>query len=986
MPEPLVRLKDRVEQLGNHNRKFLLTIAAHKGKLVERLEASGKADRVHLWTPAHEASAEMETIGALGKDLGEKLSFLSCYYALQVLNMNLRAVDVLVMNLASAPDRLGVYKEFMKRVGLEFRKLTTAYMDALLNLFLPAGERSQFVICGVGTRADQDDIDVGIIDDGGPKRSPLNQAIGQISSEMFKRASPLHFYLSEHVGAPGYSASIAEYNHLLDKEIQDFIIISEMLGAARILGSEELFGQFQQGVTSRYYYQPGGNNKYHEGYLRGILGEVRSLHLRKMKEDSINPKDDGLRLIKGLISVGKVIFGVKKVNNWEILEALTQKNPARAWVYQNLDRALTFLEIFRYLYQLFVAQEEEIFLGDDQTAPDLQRIAEIMGYQDVGVIRARDHLLIHYYENVAMAKDTIGVLFQDAAEHLKTISIFAPMLDKGRLKESGKKKGVNLAVDFGGQLRFFRGTKFWDDVLEAFGEKDGQLLVRFLDDFNALGATERKRIIRRYIEWGSYSFYALLSLLVILHKNRKRFSSTPLFRDLNGIFLRTMSDHPNTIQKLTRVFNQYPQLIHDYLTAIPEEEQQAFAGLLRGKIWEPEVAGLRDKMVHLCEFHYANSRYFKRFFLRVIERYPEYLKHLDDPWKLAHLADGILANIENIRSFAGKKEEVGDYYDLAFLRVGLQTLKGALIHETNAAFTEFSDNYLQTLFDICKQEVDLGQPSGITTDDLLAIYVAGGHAREQAYDDDYDIVFILNSDDPDILKYTTKIVTKMNTEIIKRGILPHYRFVQHFGNYVTRLCELDRYFSEHVDSDSFIDKSQILGSRMVVGSSAFEREFEERIIKPHIFEKWESYVCEMKGEIESRHCEGTELNVKESRGGLRDIEMVLLIYKASYRLREPISSRLFETLGKIDKDHAREFQELSEAFDFLKNLRDVYRLSSAADDTLYPQSLGRAARVLGFSDSDGQPPEEKLLAAFRQCTEQVSRIIDKLVEDILPKR
>ena len=156
------------------------------------------------------------------------------------------------------------------------------------------------------------------------------------------------------------------------------------------------------------------------------------------------------------------------------------------------------------------------------------------------------------------------------------------------------------------------------------------------------------------------------------------------------------------------------------------------------------------------------------------------------------------------------------------------------------------------LFDICKQSVDEELQKTIPTRDLFAIFTAGGHAREQAFDDDYDIIIFLNDTNEESVNYINKIVTKMNAEIMKRGTMPHYRFADIFGSFITLIEELDDHLTQQ-GVDTFIDKSQILGSRMIVGSSKFEKEFIERIIQRHIFDKSEEYIQQMINELESRH-------------------------------------------------------------------------------------------------------------------------------------
>ncbi len=985
MQDPYERLLEHVRLLGNHHSKYLRTIEAIKTSLIDNLEARGKIDQVHLWKSAPDVSEEMDVILEDYNSLEEKLNHLGCYFALQFLHMNLRAKDVLMLNLTSADDRYHVYRDFMIRAGLKFRALTAAYMQKLLDLFIPVEERPEFVLCAVGSRADQDDIDIGIVDDGSERRENFNKAVGKLRNEMLKHASCLHFYLSEHVGTRGYSASIIEYRQLLDKEIHDFIIITEMLGAAPVLGSEALFDRFKKEITWRYHYDRNQDNKYHEGYLRGILGEVRSLLIRQVKPDSIHLKDDGLRMLKSMIYVEKTIFQIDKVGFWDILKELQIKDPIRRNIYQEMDSTLSFLEIFRHLYHLFVIQEEEFSLEDAAIADNMATVAKCMGYKDVGAIKAWDHLLIHYYEHVQKAKDLVGILLEYVTDHLESISMFSNLLREDVSMGMVETADRNIAVDFINAARFFRGTKFWDDILEKMEDNEGELLKRFVEDFNSLARRPRMKLVVRYGECGQYTFYAYISFLNILSKNQRKFGCGELFQDLNNAFLRAAAKNEDRVTKLAKLFYQYPELINTYLMSLNDKELIKFEELLDQEIWEVEIWISKNKLRYVCQLHHSNSRYFKRFFIRVVQKYPEYVKFLDDTEKLRQISKGLLGNVDNLTTCEEKIKTLGDYYDLEFLRIGLETLQGTSIEITNREFTEFTDTYLQILFDNCKQCVDEEIGRKVATSDLFAIFTAGGHAREQAYDDDYDIIILLNSRNEDMRQYCNRIVTRMNAEIIKRGTLPHYRFADHFGHYVTLVEELDSLLAKDHE-DVFIDKSQILGSRMVIGSRKFEKEFEEKIIHPHIFSKSREYISQMIAEIRSRHedrlREGEEeVNVKEGIGGLRDIEMILLIYKAKYGLREPINRKLMNILSEIDKRRGKDFIVLADAFDFLKNVRDIYRLTVSAGDVLRADYLERTAQILGLLDADKGTPTEQLLAFYRQRTSEVAHIVDRMLVD-----
>jgi len=99
-------------------------------------------------------------------------------------------------------------RSFLTKTGNDFRLLSKAYMESLLDVFQRKRKIPPFIICSVGTRVDQDDIDIGVIDQGKANRNILTSACAFLNKEMLRHASPLHFHISEHVGGRGYSASM----------------------------------------------------------------------------------------------------------------------------------------------------------------------------------------------------------------------------------------------------------------------------------------------------------------------------------------------------------------------------------------------------------------------------------------------------------------------------------------------------------------------------------------------------------------------------------------------------------------------------------------------------------------------------------------------------------------------------------------------------------------------------------------------------------
>ena len=980
------RLKNRANSLGNHHQKYIRTIEKHFENLVESLEKAGKLEYIHFWKGTPRLSEEMDVVLSVAPSREMKLAYLACYYSLHILHLNIRSIDVLRLQLTETGNieqRLPIYKKFILQTGRDFRKLTAAYMQKLLDLFILSKSMPEFTVVGVGSLAHQDDIDIGVIDDGSNTRKELNHVMNGVSRQMFKSATELHFYLTEHVGSEFYTASIQEFKELLDQEIQDFIIITEMLNAAPILGSNRLYKKFLHEITFRYHYQRRGDNKHHEAYLRGILGEIRSFLFRKIDQNKLNPKDDALRMLSGLIFSGKTIFRIYRGNRWEILESLIRSDPGRKHLYENLENALSFLESFRHVYQLFVGLEEDIYLDDPTIVENMQVVATILGYSDIGAIRAWDHLLIHYHEFVELARNTTEQLLEDVQEHVKSISSFSDMMKLSKDPEPYRSYPGNLALDFLRKSHFYKGTKFWDDILNELQDNESHVLHNFISDFLILRPRIQKLVIRKYGEVFQQALYPTIAFLTLIAQKKHQLECKQLSDGLIETLFKNLAVCRDRVLRLTKVFSMYPALMNNFLNLLNDKQRRQFYHLIQEDLWEPQAQKYKRLLASLVDIQLNTSHYFKRFFNRIISKHSQYIQYLNDPNSLDQVARGMLAIIDSLTDFSEQRNQINNYHDLEFLRVGLEALKGEPFDKIDAEFTEFSDSYLQVLFDICKNEVIRKRGKYLPTRDLIAIYAAGGHGREQAFDDDYDLIILLNEDDKEIRQYCNKIIVMMNCEIMKRGTMPHYRFADHFGNYITLVSDLDSFFSGNHEND-FIDKSQLLGARMIVGSTIFHKEFEDRIIRPYIYDRCELYIQQMVNEMNSRHQDKRNiakknLNVKEGIGGLRDIEFILLMYKAKYKFKKPLNHRLVKEIIEKEPQHQHDLETLISHHYFLKRLRDLYRLTVSAGDVIKIDYLEPVVKILGYQNDKQSTGTEKLIQQYYKSTEQVKEIVQKLL-------
>ncbi|MBD3348366.1 MAG: hypothetical protein GF400_04105 [Candidatus Eisenbacteria bacterium] len=979
MRRPFLILEEETKTLANHHARYLEAARRHHEALVEKLEAKGLYDRAHLWQTAVDPAAEFEIVAEAADSFDEQLAFMGCYYCLQLLRMNLDAVDSLRLSLISPSDRTAVEREFMLDMGAGFRALSGAYMSKLIELFIGGRQTPRFVLIGVGTRADQDDIDVGVIDDGGPGHDVLDEAISRMNGQMLRYATSLHFHLSEHVGERGYSATIPQYREALEKGVHHFVIVSELLGSAPILGDEELFSEFQDVVVSRYYHRPGEDQRWHVGYLRGLLGEIRSLIGRPLGRDHIHPKDDGLRMAKGLLSVLRTIENVTDVNAWRIIESLRRRSPEEAALYDDLERALSFLEVFRYMYQLMVVQDEQIYLDDEVMQANLARVAEVMGYRTIGLIGPETQLLVDYYEHLDSLRKVVNHLTSRCTRHLKETTVFADMFDPDY--------PGNVAVDFAERSAFFKGTTFWRDILELLEQDHCRLLCRYLDDLNELEPGARSKIVDALSACAEYAPGTIMTLIVTLARNTQCDGALELFEELEREFRSKLTSFPYAALPAIELFYMRPSLVNRYLMSIGTKATREFASILSMEMWDPEVAFWCEKLVALAGLHGRSSRFFRQYLERAGDGYPACLTLLDDDSSLRDISRGVLAKAESESSASDKKKRrLGDFYDLEFLRLGLRTLNGEPASTTDEEFTDAADTFIGNLFDICKREVDRAVRFRVATHDLLAVYATGGLGREQAYDDDFDLLVLVNTNHEDVRTYANMIIAKLNVEIIKRGTLPHYRLADHVGHYVATLDELQNVLAERRD-DTFVDQSQALEARMIVGTNRFEQEFRRRIVDRHIFDRRAEYVSSMRREIASRHrdarAKGRELSsVKDGVGSLRDIIMLLLMYKAAYRLHRPVNAQLLTDLARLEPKHQRELRFLSGALEFFKNLRNAYRMSVGAEDKLRREYFDVVARSMGLPFANEEEARERLMRAYRGCTVEVGEIVASLAGEL----
>ena len=979
-----IDLLSRTSDLGNHHQKYLVYLEKHFDTLFSLIEEKRFLDQTRLNRFSSNPEKVMRKISSYLSDKETILDLLGCYYAIQFLMLNFKAVDVLNLKLSiTSTSKYNVFHSFLTRTGDDFRLLSGAYMRVLLDIFMEGKIPPSFMVCGVGTKVDQDDIDLGVIDLGKDGREIITSAFAKLNREMLKHASQLHFHLSEHVGDRGYSASLQEYHDLLDDKITSFVLISEMLNAVPILDDHEMFDDFNKELIDRYYYRENEDNKYHEGYLRGLLGEINDLIMRVPVENQLHPKKDALRLLKAIIFALKTWKGVREGTSLDALIILIEKLPELKDDLYNLYRSFTFIETFRFLYQLYVVQEEEISLEQEGMLENLGQVAFYMGYEDTSFAKAVTQLLIHYQDHVKVTQYSSKRIVRHITRHLSKITVFSYFNSKNHQRVKSI-SNINLPKEFIKSTYFFTGTRFWDDILVAMEKNDSIMLIRFIKDMKSIPKEELPELYNSYIKWGSRSPYTLISLFTTIKNKNPLFIESEISQEFLACFIYNIKSRLGDIGNLGKVLDYYPKKMYNFISLLNEKLVEYLIEILNLPIMDPEVNKSRKKLLSLCKLHFNSSYFFKRFLFRVFNTYQSYLIDYNNPKKFRKLSEGLLGNIDNFTGIEERIEKLNSYYDFEFVRLGINAINGTFFGIINREFTVFSDNYIQILFELCREQVRRKYKIKPITKDLLAIYAAGGHARSQAFDDDYDLIVLLNSNDEEIIKFANEIVVQMNKHIIRRSIMPHYKFADRFRNYVTTFDQLINLF-ENPDDVVFIEKSQLLGSRMIVGNSYFTKNFHDIIINPYIFDQKDVFIQQLQSEMKSRnsyHKKIPTIDIKESPGGLRDLENFLFILKAFYKIPDPISTRLFTEFANKITQKEDLFAHLFRDYFFLKYVRDLYHIMVSDDDLLQQKFLGTILDPITKSRHDqietGEELQEKILLAMKCNEANINNILEYL--------
>jgi len=110
--------------------------------------------------------------------------------------------------------------------------------------------------------------------------------------------------------------------------------------------------------------------------------------------------------------------------------------------------------------------------------------------------------------------------------------------------------------------------------------------------------------------------------------------------------------------------------------------------------------------------------------------------------------------------------------------------------------------------------------------------------------------------------------------------------------------------------------------------------------------------------------------------------MLLLMYMAKYEYRDTLSRKFLNQLIELEPEYADQLKKIGKHLNFIKRLRDLYRLKVAAQNVIELNSLPSVAASMGYGDD--MQAAKKLYNDFLRKCENTGEIIKVLVGTIKP--
>lgn len=997
--ESFDELSTGLERLSNHFQKYQTIVEKHGPALRQRLDECGMAGKVHLWRKSHNYKRQMNAVAEVARSPEEMRRFIGTYYALQMLHLHFLSIESLRRESKRNNDRLKIYRQILTRLRFQLRTLISTYIGALIQCFVGNEKTTGIAICNVGMIMDQDDLDIGVFVNPGIDKQRWNTVIGQLGSEFLKYSTKMHFYLAELVATKTFLTTIDDYQTYLEQNTSDYVLVSELLTTEYLYGDMKPVRQLEEVIIDKFYYDA-EYRRHHEAYLRSLMGELQRLIQLKIDPKWASPKHDALRLIHNSMNLLKTIYGIHEHGSRDTLDILISRDPESHELYEELQKALSFCEMFFYVYQLLVGVDDRFDPQETVTLENLDTVAEVMGFDALGPLRPASRLLTHYYEQLHHLSQ-LGARVMDKVEtHLTEITVFSDLL-AGRKPDGFDVKWTDSLIrNLFFAFKQFRGARYWDDILHMMSQDNGKGLTRLVHSIEELPQHHRLHVFRKLVELVAFDMDSMISLAGMFGKHILPATSLNYAQELISWLVELIRKDQQRLREFMLLIRTHPSNLAHFLMKLSSEQlmilRNEVSNLDVGEVVEDQK--LKEKFKILCRVLAFSSNNYLRFFSRVVVTRPELVVHIDNIPYLNRVGELLWGELSDGKDPQDLKERLTTYYQFGFCRCGLEAFsKPGNLKSFYKMYHAFFRRYFRWLYRAAQWSVETQHKfsfeyrSQDEDDQPLAIFCTGGYAREEAFENDIDLIIVCGDPDEDFLRYGSMIVNEMNRELNKQGVSPHHRFAEIFNSFVIPLAQMENHFKRPRKND-FIEWAQLMGARQLVGSQSYDRALMD-IITRRVFRRPRRFVRSLLNEIANRResfaqSKSRSVNVKENPGGLRDIQTILLACLALTGRREPDTWKALNLLMEEIPDLENEFKVLERVYKFLRTFKDIYYLSLSAEDDMIRDRLIQVSQRMGIETGDlmdGEGTAPRLVNSYRGHRYRARQAID-IIGEYLVKR
>ncbi|MCU0881334.1 MAG: [protein-PII] uridylyltransferase [Hyphomonadaceae bacterium] len=339
------------------------------------------------------------------------------------------------------------------------------------------------------------------------------------------------------------------------------------------------------------------------------------------------------------------------------------------------------------------------------------------------------------------------------------------------------------------------------------------------------------------------------------------------------------------------------------------------------------------------------------------------------PWKIEDVVDGralrvrlTSAFLDNMGHEAAARSRVLDLLKGAMLRgrliaqERLEAGTGGL--DCSRLLAAVQDEVIGALYDFTTTHIFRARNP--TTAERLAVCATGGYGRYAlAPSSDVDLLFIRPARDApwaeSVIEYMLYMLWDMGLKV---------------GHASRTIAECLRAAREDMTI-----RTSVLETRLIVGDAALAEELSQRL-RQELFRGTETeFITAKLEEREKRHTRAgesrymVEPNVKDGKGGLRDLHTMFWIAKYLHGVDAP---REFVAKGIFSR---KEIQQFLQAAEFFWTVRcHLHFLTGRAEDKLTFDLQPEMARRMGYGTRPGNPAVERFMKHYFVVSKQVGTL------------